>query len=49
MNESPIELHRQRAANLMSMMLLLELGVGLCVDAPVEQPVVALPAKDGTA
>ena len=46
MNESLIELHRLRAANLVSMMLLLELGVGLRAE-PVEQPVVALPVKDG--
>ena len=39
-------LHQQRAANLRSMMLMLEMGVGLRFEV-VEQPVIALPAKDG--
>ena len=46
MSESLIALHQLRAANLKSMMLMLEMGVGLRAE-PVEQPVVALPVKGG--
>lgn len=45
--QSLIELHRLRAANLMSMMLLLELGAGIRAEAPREQQAaLVLPAKD---
>lgn len=43
-----LELHQQRAADLQASMLLLELGVGIHEDAPVEQPATA-PEQDKAA
>jgi hypothetical protein len=46
--QSLLDLHQQRAAALRASMLLIELGAGIRVDAPREQPAaVELPAKGG--
>lgn len=43
-----LDLHQQRVADLRASMLLLELGAGIRVDAPVERPVMdTQPVKGG--
>lgn len=46
--QSLLELHQQRAADLRASMLLIELGAGIRVDAPVEQ-LAAAPEQDKAA
>lgn len=45
-HQTVLDFHLQRAANLRAAMLLIELGAGIRVDAPVESAPDTCPTKD---